>query len=57
MKDHHDGYFTEVQMDMGLTGASYCVFIVYTFQSLIIIRVNFDGEFFIEIIKKLNSFF
>ena len=57
MKDHHDGYFTEVQMDMGLTGASYCVFIVYTFQSLIFVRVDFDGEFFNEIIKKLNSFF
>lgn len=56
-KDHPDGYFTEAQIEMGLVGASYCDFIAYTFHSLIVVRVEFDGTFFTEVIKKLNYFY
>ena len=41
-------------MAMGLSGAPYCDFIVYTFKVLIIVRTPFNNEYFVNVIQKLN---
>ena len=56
-KEHHDGYFTRMQIEMGLCGVSYGDFLVYTFHSLIVVRVPFDGNFFMDVLKKVNDFY
>ena len=54
-KDHE--YYTQIQVAMGLSGAQFCDFIVYTFRGLIIIRTNYDEAYFLDIMKKINSFY
>ena len=44
-------------MAMGLAGASFCDFVVYTFKGLIIVRTYFDNEYFLELVDVLNSFY
>ena len=44
-------------MAMGLVGASYCDFVVYTLKSLLVIRIKFDELFFTEVTQKLNNFY
>ena len=56
-KDHPNGYYTQIQMAMGLAGASFCDFVVYTHTGMIIVRTPFDKVFFIELIKQLNTFY
>ena len=40
-KTHGNGYCTQIQMVMGLAHATFCDFIVYTFQGMFIIRTLF----------------
>ena len=40
---HSEGYYEEIQMCMGLSGVSYADFVYYTFNGLVIVRVNFEG--------------
>ena len=56
-KEHANGYYSQIQMAMGLSEASYCDFIVYTFKGLVVIRVPFDDEYFVSLIRKLNMFY
>ncbi|XP_065069492.1 uncharacterized protein LOC135694605 [Rhopilema esculentum] len=56
LKREH-GYYTQIQMAMGLSGAPYCDFIVYTFKGLIIVRTPFNNEYFVNVIQKLNIFY
>ena len=56
-KDHHDGFYTRMQFEMGLCGVSYGDFLVYTYHCLIIVRVSFDGDFFIDVMCKVNDFY
>ena len=51
------GYYTQVQVAMGLSQLKKCYFIVYTFQGLVICVVNFDESYFIKVIHKLNDFY
>ena len=44
-------------MAMGLSGTTFCDFVVYTFTGMLIVRVKFDEDFFVELILKLNSFY
>ena len=44
-------------MAIGLPGASLSDFVVYTFKGLIIVRTNFDNEYFLDLVDKLNSFY
>ena len=55
--DHPNGCYSQIQMAMGLSGAPFCDFIVYTFKGLIIARTLFDNEYFINLIQKLNTFY
>ena len=51
------GYYSQVQLAMGLSQTKLCYFIVYTFKDLIITRVNFDEMYFKNMVIKLNSFY
>ena len=55
--DHSNGYFSQIQMAMGLSQAKFCDFIVYTFKGMIIIRTEFEPTYFVELINKLNMFY
>ena len=54
-KDHLNGYFSQIQM--GLSGAPFCDFMVYTLKGLKIARALLDNEYFINLIQKLNNFY
>ena len=56
-KRHSFGYYTQIQMAMGLVQASYCYFIVYTFKGLLIVKTSFDEVYFVDLVKKLNDFY
>ena len=56
-KNHPLGYYTQVQMALGLSGLNYTDFVVYTFRCMLIVRVKFDSVFFVNLIKKLNLFY
>ena len=56
-KDHHDGFYTRIQLEMGLCGASFGDFLVYTFHCLIVVRIKFDEDFFADVLCKLNDFY
>ena len=45
-KYYPNGYYTQIQMAMGLSQVTFCDFIVYTFDDMIIIRTQFDEDFF-----------
>ena len=42
---------------MGLAGASFCDFVVYTFGGIIISRLDFDHTYFVDLMQKINSFY
>ena len=54
---HSSGYYTQIQMDMGLCGLKFCDFVVYTFKGMIISRTLFDEHFFISLVERLNLFY
>ena len=56
LKRNHE-YFTQIQMAMGLAGAPFCDFIVYTLEGLIIVRTPYDHKYFVELMKKVNEFY
>ena len=56
-KDHQFGYFSQVQLAMGLSQIDECWFTVYTFKGLIITRVEFDQDYFKNMVVKLNNFY
>ena len=56
MKKSHE-YYTQVQMAMGVSGALFCDFVVYTFKGLIVTRTEYDHDYFIAVMKKINAFY
>jgi hypothetical protein len=56
-KDHHTGYYTQIQMAMGLSNSQFCDFVVYTFKGIAMIRTPFDNQLFFKLITKLNDFY
>ena len=40
--EHSSGYYTQIQIAMGLAGLKWCHFLVYVYSGLIIANVNFD---------------
>ena len=55
--DHPNGYYTQIQMAMGLSQIIFCDFIIYKFDCMIIIRTQFDEDYFFSVMQKLNSFY
>ena len=56
-KEHSDGYYSQIQMAIGLSQLKFCDFIVYSFKGMIIIRITFSEIYFIKLTEKLDHFF
>ncbi len=55
--DRNHAYYCQVQGQMGVTGAHWCDFVVYTFRGLCIQRIPFDALFWEEMKHSLEKFF
>ena len=55
-KRHSSGYYTQIQIALGLARGAWCDFIVYVYNGLIIVRVKFDGTYFCSVLKKVIFF-
>jgi len=53
-RDH--AYFAQVQGQMGVTGASWCDFIIYTKKGISVERIAFDPAYWAELRQKLASY-
>ena len=56
-KSHSTGYYSQIQLAMGLLGFDTCDFVVSTFKGLIIVRTKFDASYFDSLIQRLSSFY
>ena len=56
-KDHQYGYFTQIQVAMGLARLEWCHFVVYVYEGIVIIKVEFDKGYFNSVIEKMNKFY
>ena len=54
-KDHHFGYYTQIQVTMGFCDAQPCHFVVYFLKGIIIVRVPFDEAYFKKVESKLSE--
>ena len=56
-KHHSSGYYSQVQLQLGLTQLPYCNFVVYTFEGIIISRIAFDMEYFSQLVTSASEFY
>ena len=56
-KGHQFGYYTQVQIAMGLAGLEWCHFVVYVYNGLIIIKVDFDRDYYKSVVQKMKTFY
>ena len=56
-KKHSLGYYTQIQIALGLARVGWCVLIFYVYNGLIIVRVKFDETYCCSVLKKLSSFY
>ena len=54
-KEHHFGYYTQIQVAMGLAGLKWCHFVVYVYSGMIIVKVDFGRDYFNELLSRANS--
>jgi len=54
-RDH--AFFVQVQGQMGVTGASWCDFIVYTKKGISVERIVFEPDYWAELRQKLSSYY
>lgn len=54
-RDH--AYYAQVQGQMGITGAKWCDFIVYTSKGLYVERIAFDAAFWQDLRNKLVQYY
>ena len=56
-KEHHFGYYTQIQVAMGLTRLKWCHFVVYVYSGMIIVKVDFDRDYFKSVIDTMNDYY
>ena len=56
-KHHSSGYYSQVQLQLGLTQLPYCDFVVYTFKGIIISRIAFNREYFSQLVTSASEFY
>ena len=56
LKRNH-AYFAQVQDQMGVSGAYWCDFIVYTKKGISVERIAFDPAYWAELRQKLASYY
>ena len=54
-KDHP--YYDQVQMQMAITGIKWCDFVVYSRKSLLIDRVRFNNQYWLDLQRKIYEFY
>ena len=42
---------------MGLAGLKWCHFVVYVYSGMIIVKVDFDRDYFKSVIDKMNDYY
>jgi putative phage-type endonuclease len=50
-------YYAQVQCQLGVTGAKWCDFVVWTTAGMLIERVTFDEEYWSDVVPKLRLFY
>ena len=50
----HSTYY-QIQCQLALTGAQFCDLVVYTFQSLAVVRVKYDEQFWLSVVNKVGE--
>ena len=55
--EYHSGYYTQIQVRMGLAGLKWCHFVVYVYSGMIIVKVDFDRDYFKSVIDKMNDYY
>ena len=55
--ERNHAYYAQVQGHMGISGASWCDFIVYTKKGISVERILFDVSYWTDLKQKLNSFY
>ena len=56
-EEYSNGYYSQIQVVMGLSQLKFCDFIVYSFKGMIITRIPFSEIYFIKLTEKFNHFF
>ena len=56
LKESHQ-YFAEVQGQMGVTGAMWCDFVVYTKKGIHVQKIQFNNDYWIQLRDKLSSYY
>ena len=56
-KEHHLCYCTQIQVSMGLTEWKWSHFFINVCSGIIIVKVDFDRDYFISAICKINDFY
>ena len=56
LKTNHECY-AQVQGQLGITGASWCDFVVYTFKGMSIQRITFDQQFWDNISQSMSGYY
>ena len=56
LKESHQ-YFAQVQGQMGVTGAMWCDFVVYTKKGIHVQRIQFNNDYWIQLRDKLSSYY
>ena len=56
-KQHHFGYYTQIQVVMGLAGLKWCHSVVYVYSGMIIVKVDFDRDYFKSVTDKMNDYY
>ena len=55
-KDHHLGYYIQVQLLMGVCGLQWVDVVVYLFKGMIITRVPIDKYYFDQVVCKADTY-
>ena len=56
-KEHHFGYYTQIQVAMRLAGLKWCHFVVYVYSRIIIVKTDFDRDYFKSVIDNMNDYY
>ena len=54
---HHFGYYTQIQVVMGLAGLKWCHSVVYVYSGMITVKVDFDRDYFKSVTDKMNDYY
>ena len=56
-KEYHFVYYTQTQVAMGLVRLKWCLFVLYVYSRMIIVKVDFDRDYFKFFIDKMNDYY